>query len=201
MIHRKSVKQLRRILMLFQSKLAEYDKNPARDKRMDYQLMPRSRLNHVLSSRIPAAHKKTVLLNQIGLLRINLFAEFDARIRALEQEGRLDEAIELMNDYVRNVAIPFIPRKKRPSLVNRFVDLVRSSKRLDPIEYIRQWGRKYRSWVEHRTSAMTSRIRRKTFCELRSIYHMVYAFSFSDENFPASPIIIIFDSSRSKGTR
>jgi len=56
--------------------------------------------------------KKAILLSQIGLLRINLFIEFDKRISILEQGGQLDEAVEMMSDYALNIAIPFIPRKK-----------------------------------------------------------------------------------------
>ena len=194
MIHRKSVKELTNILSSFKSRLTAYDKDAKRDKKRDYELLPKSELEYVLKSGIPVEEKKNLLLSQIGLLRINLFKEFNERIQILEQNGRLDEAVELMNDYALNVAIPFIPKKKTPSLISRFMDLIRPE-RLEPFEYVQEWKNKYQFWVERINAPMIRQLRREKFSQLRVIYNMLYTFSFSDENFPPSPTIIFFDPS------
>jgi len=197
MIHRKSVKELERILRYLKSRLAQYDEDAKRDKEKDYKIMPQSELKHILHSGIRPQDKKTLLLSQIGLLRINLFMEFYERIQILEQNSQLDEAVDLMNDYASNIAIPFIPKKKTPSLVGRFMDLFAKERRLEPFEYVQEWKSKYQSWIEgERKVPMIPQLRRKEFSQLRFIYNMLYAVSFSDENFPPSPTIIFFDPTR-----
>jgi len=42
MVHRKSVKELEKILSFFKSRSAKYDEDPKRDKRRDYKLMSQS---------------------------------------------------------------------------------------------------------------------------------------------------------------
>jgi len=198
MIHRKSVKELTNILSSFKSRLAAYDKDAKRDKKRDYELLPQSELRYVLRSGIPVEDKKNLLLSQIGLLRINLFMEHYERIRIFEENSQLDEAIEVMNDYAVNVAIPFIPAKKSPSLINRFMDLIVKDRLLEPFEYVQKWKTEYQSWVESRKIPMNQSLRREKFSQLKTMFHMLYTVSFSDDNFPPSPTIVFYDPSRIK---
>lgn len=198
MIHRKSVKELTNILSSFKSALAEYDKDSKRDKKRDYKLLPQSELKYVLKSGIPDGEKKNLLLSQIGLLRINLFMEHYERIRTFEENNQLDEAIKIMNDYAVNVAIPFIPAKKSPSLINRFMDLIAKERLLEPFEYVQKWRTEYQSWVKSRKIPMNQSLRQEKFSQLKIVFNMLYTVSFSDNNFPPSPTIILHDPSRIK---
>ena len=195
MIHRKSIRELSNILTSFETRLASYDKDAERNREGDYALLPSSKLNFVLRSGIPTEEKKKLLLSQIGLVRINLFTEHYARIQKLEESKQLDEAVKVMNDYVRNVALPFIPRKKRPSLWNRLLDLISLERVLEPFEYTQEWEKEYQAWFEQKEglklSYIEERERQEKFAHLRTIFHMLYALSFSDDNFPPSPIIVI----------
>jgi len=202
MIHQKSVKGLKNILLAFKSKLMVYDEDAKRNKNSDYTLLPQGQLEQILRSRIPVEEKKKLLLSQIGLLRINLFSECYERTKVLEESKQIDEAVKLMNDYAENVAIPFIPAKKKPSLINRFTDLLSLQRPLEPFEYVQKWRTLYRTWFEGNQSSMHSYTREsqrlEMFNQLRITFNMVYTASFSDDNFPPSPTIIFVDPTRIK---
>lgn len=191
------MKELRAILQSLRSRLARVDQDAVRDREKDYTLLPSNELNYILKSRIPVQEKKKLLLHQIGLLRINLFREYSERIQMLEKNKQLDEAVKLMNDYAVNIAIPFIPLKKQPSLINRFMDLISRERPLEPFEYVQKWKSECQSWLEHNDTfthpSIREREQRERFIELQMIFHMLYTVSFSDDNFPPSPTIILVD--------
>ena len=108
MFQHKSVRELKAILLSLTSRFEKIDQDAVRDKTRDYKLLPQSKLNYILKSEIPALEKK-LLLSQIGLLRINLFAEYSERMQIFEENNQLDKAVEVMNEYAANIAIPFIP--------------------------------------------------------------------------------------------
>lgn len=199
MFQQKSIGELDRILQSFKLRLVELDQDAVRDKNKDYSLLPSNKLNLILKSQIPLQEKKKLLLNQIGLLRINLFMEYSERIAILEKNKQLDEAVKLMNDYAESIAIPFIPIKKQPSLINRFMDLISRERPLEPHEYVQKWKNEYQLWFE-RNDAFTKPSLRKheehdRFIQIQMIFHMLYTVSFSDDNFPPSPTIILVDPS------
>lgn len=189
------MEELKEALSSLESRLAKYDKDAKRNKKNDYRLMSKSELEHILTSGLPVQDKKKILLSQIGLLRINLFAEFSARIQVLEQDSRLDEAVELMNEYTLNVAIPFI-LKKTPSMTSRFKTLIGLNRQPEPLKYVQEWKSKYQSWDKCRKVPTDPRLRQELFKQLLSIYRMLYALSFSKENFPPSYLVIFYDPTR-----
>lgn len=162
--------------------------------------MPQSELNHILKSEIPALEKKKLLLSQIGLLRINLFAEYSEKIGVSEGNNQLDKAAEVMNDYAVNIAIPFIPSKKQPSLINRFTRLISRERLLEPFEYIQKWKTEYQSWFERKQKSIFPDIHEREqlerFNRLRETFHTLYSLSFSDDNFPPPPTIIFYNPTR-----
>ena len=178
--------------------MAKYDQDAVRDKKKDYELLPSNMLHYILKSKIPNRDKKKLLLSQIGLLRINLFMEHSQRVEMLEDNNQLNEAVEVMNDYVVNIAIPFIPVTKKPSLINRFMDLISRERLLEPFEYVQKWKTEYHSWVESSEFPKNELLRPEKFAQLQTIFRMLYAMSFSDDNFPPSPTIVLFDPSRVK---
>jgi len=199
MIHLSSLNKLETILSDFKSKLSELDKNAKRDKNLDYKLRSKSELTALLNSNIPLKDKKTLLLSEIGYVRINLFMEYNARISLLEQNNQMDDAVELMNEYVTNVAIPFIPNKASPDMVNRIKDAFHMNRQLEPHEWISDWKRKYTSWIEgQRISQMNEGFQLSDYEQLKITYRMLYAVSFSSENFPPGPTIIFYDPTRIK---
>ena len=193
-----TVKELLDVLGSFKAKLAECDKDAVRDIKSDYELIPQSQLDLVLRSQASVDKKRSLLLSQIGLLRINLFSEYNERVRILEEKKDLDQAITVMNDYAENVAIPFISSKKKPSFINRFMDLVSKERPLEPFEYVRKWREQHQSWFEYKETSASSYVsdnqRQEMFAQLKIIFNMLYAVSFSDDNFPPSPSVILFDS-------
>jgi hypothetical protein len=200
MFQQKSIKELGSIFNSLKSKLTEFDKNSVRDKERDYSLISPSELSHILGSKIPTQAKKKLLLSQIGLLRINLFMEYFERIRIFEENRLFDDAMEIMNDYAESVAIPFISSRKQPSLVKRFLDLIARERTLEPYEYIQKWRNEYQSWFSHNETSLHPPIQelklKERFSQNKITFNMLYAVSFSDDNFPPSPNIIFYDHTR-----
>lgn len=200
MIHQKSVIELEKILSSFEDNLAEYDEDAKREKVKDYKLLPKNQLARIMRSEIPTREKKNVLLSQIGFLRINLFMEYDERIEILEKSNQLDEAINVMNECAQKISIPFIPRKKRLSLLISFLDLVSSKKVHKPFEYVQKWNAEYKNWCKNKHNKKNSFImnqeRRNKFKQLKEIFYMLYCLSFSDANFPPSPTIVFIGDAR-----
>lgn len=108
MIHRKSISSLFDVLSNFKVEINELNKNSIRNKKFDYELMDDEEVKFVINSEIPSQQKRNLLLSQIGLARINIFSEVNARIRSFEKKEKFEDAINLMNDYITNVASSFI---------------------------------------------------------------------------------------------
>lgn len=201
MIHKKSVKELSNILSSLKSRIAKYDKDAKRDKKFDYKLLPQSQLQQILRSGIPAEEQRKLLLSQIGLIRINLFSEHLERVRLFEKNNQLDDAVNVMNDYVVSIAIPFVPTKKKPSLINRFMDLISLERLLEPHEYVQKWKTGYQTWFERKPSmhpCISEREQQEKFDQLKITFNMVHAVSFSDNNFPPPPTVVFVDPTRIK---
>jgi len=200
MYKQKSIRELRSILNSLKSKLVDLDQNAVRDKEKDYQLRTQSELDHLLRSEMPIEEKKNILISQIGLVRINLFMEHYERVNRFEKNKQFDEAIKVMNYYVKNVAIPFIGPTKKPSLIQRFINWITREKAIEPLEYIKNWGYQYRSWFEENETTTIPALResrkKEKFDKLKHIFHMLYCFSFSKEDLPPEPIIVYYDPRR-----
>lgn len=190
-----SISSLKKLLHLLKNKLEELDQDAKRDHRLDYPLYSEGELTQLLSYGIPSQAVKKLLLSQIGLVRINIMSEVMARLSLLEDRGRFDECVELMDSYVTDVALRFLPRKDTPSLINRFLDLAGRDRMLEPFEYVNKWRLLRTKWTV-RKPVIRGFDRSREYQEVRSAFNMVHAVSFSDDNFPPSPTIIFVDKNR-----
>jgi hypothetical protein len=197
MFYQKSVRELRFLLDSLKSKLAELDGSAVRDRNRDYSLISSTELIRILRSQLSFQKKRIILLGQIGFVRINLFSEYHERVLRLEKNKNFGEAVRIMNDYVENVAIPFIAPIKKPSLVERFVNWISRKRPVDPIQYVRQWRNDYYFWFKETDTkiipALCESIRKVKFDQIKTNFYLLYNFSFSKDSFPPQRPIMVHD--------
>ena len=75
MFKNKYIQELRSILNSLKSELTDLDKNSVSNKERKYSLASPKELNLILRSTIPTKDKKSVILSQVGLVRINRYSE------------------------------------------------------------------------------------------------------------------------------
>jgi hypothetical protein len=128
-------------------------------------------------------------------LRTNLFAEYSKQIQLLEEKKDLDKAVELMNDYIINLAIYFIGKTKKPSYTSRFLTFS-SRKNPTPAEYIQKWKTDYQIWFKS-NKPMHPQIyenkRAKDYRQMKNTFNMLHNLSFSSDNIPERQIFVIVD--------
>jgi hypothetical protein len=133
--------------------------------------------------------KKTqLLLTQIGYLRINLFSEYYERIQCAQKNNELDKAVNLMNECIEIIAIPFVPTKKQSPWVKRAAALFSTGKVTEPIEHVENWKASYSAWFkqnEQNSNQTDDKKQTEEFNQLKMSFITVYTFSFSVDNFPA----------------
>jgi hypothetical protein len=144
--------------------------------------MPKDELEQVLRSKAKTHYKRRLLLTQIGYLLINLFSEYYERLQNAEGNKEFEKAVELMNNYIENIAVTFIPKKRQSKFRKRMNAWVSDDTHPDPAKYLREWATHYEAWTKH-TEAMFHQQRGEEFAQLKTTSFTVYVLSFSASNF------------------
>lgn len=159
-------------------------KSAVRNKQFDFPVINENWLKQFLKSNAKLEEKKRFLLTQIGYLRINLFTEYYEQAKLLKEQRRLDEAVELMNQYAE-IARIFIPKQQQRSLTKKLKQLF-AIRSIEPTEYLKKWEAAYEAWNKQKASQQLLDVekRMKEFDQLRMALLELYTFSFAVENFP-----------------
>ncbi|MEJ5328311.1 MAG: hypothetical protein WHU54_08730 [Candidatus Bathyarchaeia archaeon] len=178
------MEELEELFQTLKQKLDELNKAAVRNRQFDFPLINENWLKQFLKSNAKPREKKRFLLTQIGYLRINLFTEYYERAKLLKEQNRLDEAVELMNQYAE-IARIFIPKKKQSVLLKRLKKLFMICS-IEPMEYLRKWEAAYEAWSKQKASQqpIEAKKRMDEFDQLRMVFLELYTFSFAVENFP-----------------
>lgn len=195
MLQNKSVKELKELLISLNSKLEKM--NPARKSKSTL-FSEDDKI--ILKSNAPELEKKKWVISKILDIRINLFSEYSKEIDAFEQKKDYDNALKLMNEYVMNLAIPFIGTTKKPSS-KRFLALFKRDNLLSPAEYIQKWKNDYELWFKSEKTpyqAFSEFQKTEKFREMQTTFYMIYHYSFSRDNVPERQAFIIYDPNKVK---
>jgi hypothetical protein len=103
-------------------------------------------------------------------------------LQNVEGNTEFDKAVELMNNYIENIAVPFIP-KRQSKFRKRLNAWFSDDTNPDPAKYLREWRTHYEAWTKH-TEAMSDQQRGEEFAQLKTNFFTVYTLSFSASNFP-----------------
>lgn len=193
MIHRRSTRELNVLLTSFKQLQNDYNSIYNSNKEVTYKFIKENEINHVLKSDIPNQEKKKILLAEIGAARINIFGILAKQIQHLEQDDQLDNCVEIMNEYVNNVASIFIAEES-PSLIENIKHLIFSDKNKTPLEYLEDWKKLYEEWNNYQENEITSlNNKQELYTELQTAYKTLYSLSFSKKNFPNMPNIVYYN--------
>ena len=182
------MKGLEKTFQELKSKLEEIDQNAIRDKKLDFAVISQTELNQIKKSKNRLKKKTQMLLTQIGYLRINLFAEYYERIQSAQRNNDLDKAVELMNECVEIIAIPFISTKKQSAFIKRLKVLLSIRQFPEPVEHVQKWKAGYKAWFKKDGTARLQtgdEKRMENFNQMKMAFITLYTFSFSIDNFPA----------------
>jgi hypothetical protein len=164
------------------AKLEILDKDVVRERKFDFEVMGNVQLEKYIESNSDSKEKIKSLLSQIGYLRINIFYECYARIQASEKISEFDSVLQLMNEYIEQIALPFLLPKLKQSWLSRL-----SGKPSEAALSLQSWRSGYKYWLE-RENSLTQKpmIKKKAedFTELKQTFITLYSLSFSCVNFP-----------------
>lgn len=192
MFHRKSISELRRIMNDLIEYRSQVDSDSGRDTSSDHTLLASEKIYLVLNSDIDAFEKKNLLLQQIGLLRINICSAYSFKINILEDNEQLDEAIILMNQYFNEVALPFIGETRKPSYLDRFKDALAIERSKTPRECIDKWHVDFSDWFNTNWDERYNAYKKLgIYNSIKSSFSILHGLSFSNDNFPPAPTIVI----------
>ena len=156
------------------------NKDCAREKRWDFEVMAADQLEQILKGTSHAKEKMNLLFSQVGYLRINLFYEVYARLQLAEKNRDFDKALQLMNEYIDTVAMPFILPRMQQSWLSRL-----SGKLPEATLSFQSWRSGYKSWFHPETQRLLGeKERSEGFNQLKQTFMTLYTLSFSCQNFP-----------------
>ena len=125
------------------------------------------------------------MLTQIGYLRINLFQEYYERIQVAQYHQDLDKSVQLMNQYIDTVAMPYIQERIHPRVLTRIVNLFSTSKLPDASETLREWQTLYQTWNRKpKNQEIRDPKTKEDFDRAKKTFITLYTLSFSPSNFP-----------------
>ncbi len=164
------------------AKLDILDKEAVREKKFDFEVIGNAQLEKNLESNSDSKEKTKSLLSQIGYLRINIFYECYARILSSEKTREFNRVLQLMNEYIEQIALPFILPKLKQSWLSRL-----SGKSSEATLNLQRWRLSYKHWLERENplgQQPTAKKETEEFNELKQIFITLYSLSFSCANFP-----------------
>lgn len=179
-----ALQQFKAAFLELKSKLDKLDQDAVRDRKFDFEVLSQDELNQKLRKGTQY-EKKQLLLTQVGYLRINLFQEYYERIQVAQESRDLDSAIQLMNQYIQTIAMPFIQERLHPSLITRISNLFSTSTLPDAAQTLREWQTRYEAWNAYRkTRTVGDQETTEEFDKMKKTFITIYTLSFSPNNFP-----------------
>jgi hypothetical protein len=174
------LKRLEDLFSEYNNKLQLFDKDCIRDKKFDFDVISGEKLESYLKNELSLKEKKRLLLSQVGYLRINLFYEYYARIQVVEKDTEFAEALKLMDEYIKTIAMPFlVPRMQQSWLYRHIGNLPETTVNVD------RWQRGYKKWFEMDSRSVDGeKEETKEFSALKEIFVTLYSLSFTYDNFP-----------------
>ena len=173
---------LEKIFLKLEKKLNEMDKNAVRNQKYDFSMVNYNELLKELNAQKNLYQKKRVLLTRIGHLRINLFYEFYERIQLAQNNNELDKAINLMNEYTEQVAMPFLEQQLHPSLFERLIAKFSTDKAAEISKTLNEWNTLRSKWLQQTTNTQQNRL--EQYNALKKTFIGLYHISFSVKNYP-----------------
>lgn len=185
MFPEKSMPLLEEIFRTLTSKLDGLNKDAVRDRKLDFNVVSEDELHQKLQSEKKAYGKRRLLLTQVGYLRINIFHEYYERIQKAQETGQISKALELMNDYIETVALPFLQPRLHQSLLEHLKRVFSSDRNPDAAKLLQDWNVHFKDWVSTDGDTKSEDSGRlKDYAEMKTEFITLYTLSFSFDNFP-----------------
>ena len=123
-----------------------------------------------------------------------MYSAYNYKIIEYENNEQLNDAINLMNQYVKRIAIPLVGEISGPSIMDHIKDFLSIRRLKTSEEYIQEWQSYHASWPNIDWNNPLNQLNKdKMYGEVKIIYNMLYALSFSKDNFPDMPNIVLVD--------
>jgi hypothetical protein len=178
------LQQFKATFLDLKSKLDKLDPDAIRNKNLDFEVFPMDEMDRKLQG-LTKHEKRQLFLTQIGYLRINLFQEYYERIQVAQERQELDTAVQLMNQYLLSVAMPYIQQRLHPGILTRIAKIFSTSTLPDASETLREWQTRYEAWKRNqKTQPPDNPKTTGDFDQTKKIFITLYTLSFSPSNFP-----------------
>ena len=101
-----------------------------------------------------------------------------------ETRKELDEAVEIMNNYIETVALQFMKDRLHPSLTDRIVKAFSKSKIPDAAKTTEEWKNSLSTWLENKSTPLDQEKKIEEFTKMKELFITLDMLSFSLDNFP-----------------
>ena len=165
------------------SKLETLNQNAVRNRKLDFKILTQNELNQKLLKGTEYENRQLVL-TQIGYLRINLFQEYYERIQAAQANQDLDKAVQLMNQYIQTIAMPFIQERLHPSILTRIANIFSTSTLPNAAQTLKEWQTHHEAWNRQKKANIDNNRKAIEFNHMLNLFITLYTLSFSPSNFP-----------------
>lgn len=195
------MKELKEILQSLKLKLENFSQSINYTKKLPYELMHQNEQTLILKSEAPELAKKKLILSEIVKLRINIFSLYSEQIQTYQKSNNTDKAVNLMNDYIETIAIPFMSPIKHPSSITNFKKWLSGDKTPTPFQLVEKWKTDYKHWFQSEKSGhpeFYERERMEELIHLQSTYELLYNYSFTRDSNPESQNFILIDPTKIK---
>jgi hypothetical protein len=165
------------------SKMDKLNQSAVRDQKLDFEVLTKNELNQKLLSGT-RYEKRRMLLTQIGYLRINLFQEYYEQIQVAQANQDLDKSVQLMNQYILTIAMPFIKERIHPSILTRIANAFSASTLPDAAQTLKEWQTLQEAWKGQKKVKTDNNQKATEFDHIKNLFITLYTLSFSPSNFP-----------------
>jgi YesN/AraC family two-component response regulator len=165
------------------SKLDTLNQDAIRNREFDFEILTQDELKQKLLKGTRYENRQLVL-TQIGYLRINLFQEYYERIQAAEESQDLDKAVQLMNQYILTIAMPFIQERIHPSILTRIANIFSTSTLPNAAQTLKEWQTHHEAWNRQKKANIDKNQKAIEFGHIKNLFITLYTLSFSPSNFP-----------------
>jgi YesN/AraC family two-component response regulator len=165
------------------SKLDTLNQDAIRNREFDFEILTQDELKQKLLKGTRYENRQLVL-TQIGYLRINLFQEYYERIQAAQANQDLDKAVQLMNQYIQTIAMPFIQERLHPSILTRIANIFSTSTLPNAAQTLKEWQTHHEAWNRQKKANIDNNQKAIEFDHIKNLFITLYTLSFSPNNFP-----------------
>jgi hypothetical protein len=156
--------------------------------------------DNLILKNAPEINKKKWVISKMVSIRAAIYSEYSNQIRLAEKKDDLNNAIDLMNDYIFTFTLPFIDNLKPPSRIDRISARLSKKSVLSPYEYLEKWKADYIKWQQIKSSEpkLETYLKSEKYREMGITYNMLYDLSFSSDNVPESQAFVFVDRNKVK---